>query len=106
MTRKTSWAAWFLTMSLVAPALAAPAVPSPRAAVAAAAAADTQGASPGAPARAPGTRTFGSPADEKRYAAREAASPEARNYRAGDVIVISVTTLVIILLIVIILILI
>jgi predicted double-glycine peptidase len=43
--------------------------------------------------------------DQDTYAARETTSPEAKKYKAGDVIVISATTLAIILLIVIILIL-
>jgi hypothetical protein len=47
----------------------------------------------------------GSKADDQRYAMREAASPDAKNYKAGDVVVISVTTAVIVLLAVIILIL-
>lgn len=101
MTRNNSWAAWFLTMSLVAAAQAAPVAPSPKAA----ATVDTRSASPGAPTPVPGTRTLGSPADEKRYAQREAASPEARNYRAGEVVVISVTALVIILLVILIIVL-
>jgi predicted double-glycine peptidase len=48
---------------------------------------------------------LGTRAEEESYAARETASPEAKKYRAGDVIVISATTLAIILLIVIIIIL-
>lgn len=53
----------------------------------------------------PSKSSFGSRTDEQRYAAREKASPDAKNYRGGDVIVISVTLAVIILLGVIILIL-
>lgn len=47
----------------------------------------------------------GSIADEKRYAAREAASPEAKTFRGGDAIVISTTAVAIILLVIIIIIL-
>lgn len=43
----------------------------------------------------PGTRM-----EEKRYAAREAASPEARNYRGGDVLVISASAVAVVLLVV------
>jgi hypothetical protein len=49
--------------------------------------------------------SLGSSEEAKRYAAREEASPEARNYRGGDVIVLSATAVAIILLVVIILIL-
>jgi hypothetical protein len=69
------------------------------------AAAELQGTPAGTSARAPRTRTLGSQADEKRYAVREASSPEARNYRAGDVIVISATALIIILLVILIIVL-
>jgi hypothetical protein len=55
--------------------------------------------------RAPSGTVAGTPAEDQRYAKREAASPDAKNYKAGDVVVISVTTAVIILLAVIILIL-
>ena len=55
--------------------------------------------------RAPNGTAPGSPAEDQRYARREAASPDAKNYKAGDVVVISVTTAVIVLLAVIILIL-
>jgi hypothetical protein len=55
--------------------------------------------------RAPSGPAAGSPAEDQRYAKREAASPDAKNYKAGDVVVISVTTAVIILLAVVILIL-
>jgi hypothetical protein len=48
---------------------------------------------------------LGARADEARYASREAASPEARKYRGGDVIVISATALVIVLLVVLIIVL-
>jgi hypothetical protein len=40
----------------------------------------------------------GSDLDEKRYAAREAASPEAKQFRGGDVVVITATTAILILL--------
>jgi hypothetical protein len=43
--------------------------------------------------------------EEDLYAAREAASPQAKKYRGGDVIVISTTVLVIVLLIVVIIVL-
>jgi hypothetical protein len=55
--------------------------------------------------QAPRGTAVGSKADDQRYAMREAASPDAKNYKAGDVVVISVTTAVIVLLAVIILIL-
>ncbi len=58
--------------------------------------------------RAAGEVATGAPtlrADEQAYASREAASPDAKKYKAGDVIVISATTLVIILLVVLIIIL-
>jgi hypothetical protein len=55
--------------------------------------------------RAPSGTVAGSDAEDRRYAMREAASPEAKNYKGGDVVVISVTTAVIVLLAVIILIL-
>jgi len=55
--------------------------------------------------RAPRGTAAGSPAEAQRYARREAASPDAKNYKGGDVVVISVTTAVIVLLAVIILIL-
>jgi hypothetical protein len=55
--------------------------------------------------RAPRGAVVGSPAEDKRYAMREAASPDAKNYKGGDVVVISVTTAVIVLLAVVILIL-
>lgn len=48
---------------------------------------------------------LGSNAEEKRYAARAAESTEARNFRGGDVIVISATTLAIVLLVILILVL-
>jgi hypothetical protein len=93
----------FLMLGLLALALSAPAR-----------AADTRGQN-SAPSSAelsmpkvgsvPQGTSLGSRAEEQRYAAREAASPEAKKYRGGDVVVISVTTLVIILLIVVIIIL-
>lgn len=55
-------------------------------------------------ASVPRGATLGSRAEEQRYAAREAASPEAKKYRAGDVIVISVTTAALIVLVVVLLI--
>jgi predicted double-glycine peptidase len=56
-------------------------------------------------ANLPPRTTLASMTEAQRYAAREAASPEAKKYRGGDVIVISATTLAIILLIVLIIIL-
>ena len=55
--------------------------------------------------RAVPREAFGARADEARYAAREAASPDAKKYRGGDVIVISATALVIVLLVVLIIVL-
>lgn len=49
--------------------------------------------------------SLGSRADAQRYASREVASPEAKQYRGGDVIVISATAVAIILLVIVILIL-
>jgi hypothetical protein len=48
---------------------------------------------------------LGARSDEQRYAAREAASPDAKKYRGGDVIVISASVLVVILLVVLIIVL-
>ena len=48
---------------------------------------------------------LGTPIDDQRYAAREAASPEAKKYKGGDVIVISASAVAIVLLVVLILIL-
>jgi hypothetical protein len=48
---------------------------------------------------------LGSRSEAHRYAAREAASPEAKQYRGGDVIVISATAVAIILLVIVIIIL-
>jgi hypothetical protein len=48
---------------------------------------------------------LGARSDELRYAAREAAAPQAKKYRGGDVIVISATVLVVILLVVLIIVL-
>jgi hypothetical protein len=56
-------------------------------------------------ASVPSGVSLGSRSDEAKYAAREAAAPDAKKYRGGDVIVISATALVIILLIVVIIIL-
>jgi hypothetical protein len=50
-------------------------------------------------------RSAGQRSDEMRYAQREQASPDAKKYRGGDVIVISVSVLVVVLLIVLIIIL-
>jgi hypothetical protein len=47
----------------------------------------------------------GSSAEEARYAAREAATPEAKKYKGGDVIVISATAVAIVLLVVLIIVL-
>jgi len=55
--------------------------------------------------RLPPGAARGSAVDDQRYGAREAASPDAKQYKGGDVIVISVTAAVIILLVVVILIL-
>lgn len=55
--------------------------------------------------RAPRGTVPGSAAEDQRYAMRQAASPDAKDYKGGDVVVISVTTAVIVLLAVIILIL-
>jgi predicted double-glycine peptidase len=61
---------------------------------------------PAAAARTAGEGTAVDPStDAQRYAAREATSPEAKKYRAGDYIVISASALIVILLIVIIVIL-
>ncbi len=58
----------------------------------------------GAP-HTPNRGVLGSRADEERYAAREAASPDAKQFRGGDVIVISATAVAIALLIVLVLVL-
>jgi hypothetical protein len=62
-----------------------------------------------APARAtastPSGAELGSRAEDRRYASREAASPDAKQYRGGDVLVISATTIAIILLVIVIIIL-
>ena len=62
----------------------------------------TSAGAPGAAANVPSGVSLGSSADEARYAAREAATPEAKKYKGGDVIVISVTAVVVVLLIVVI----
>lgn len=54
---------------------------------------------------APRGVAMGSRTEEQRYAAREAASPDAKKYRAGDVIVISASALAIVLVIILIIIL-
>lgn len=56
-------------------------------------------------ANAPKGVWLGSQSEDRRYAVRETASPDAKKYRGGDVIVISATALIIALLVVIILIL-
>jgi hypothetical protein len=90
----------FATFGILALALASPAY-----------AADAANNSPPAqsqPAKAehaPRGTAAGSKAEDQRYAMREAASPDAKNYKGGDVVVISVTTAAIVLLAVIILIL-
>jgi hypothetical protein len=66
-------------------------------------------AGPSAPAASPaplprGTE-LGSRSEDRRYASREAASPEAKQFRGGDVVVISATTIAIILLVIVIIIL-
>lgn len=48
---------------------------------------------------------MGSRSEEQRYAAREASSPDAKKYRAGDVIVISASAVAIVLIIILIIIL-
>jgi len=48
---------------------------------------------------------LGARGDEQRYAAREAAAPQAKKYRGGDVIVISASVLIVILLVVLIIVL-
>jgi hypothetical protein len=60
---------------------------------------------PAALARPPERAALGTPSEQERYAAREAASPEASKYRGGDTIVISVTAVAIVLLVVLVLIL-
>ena len=67
--------------------------------------APTAGASTPSTVRLPPGAARGSTVDDQRYAAREAASPDAKQYKGGDVIVISVTAAVIVLLVVVILIL-
>jgi hypothetical protein len=54
---------------------------------------------------APAGVSLGSTEDQKRYAAREVASPNAKNFKGGDVIVIGASALVVILLVVVIIIL-
>jgi hypothetical protein len=49
--------------------------------------------------------TLGSRSDERRYASREAASPDAKQYRGGDYVVISATAIAVILLVIVIIIL-
>jgi hypothetical protein len=48
---------------------------------------------------------LGSRAEDRRYASREAASPEAKQFRGGDAVVISTTAVAIILLVIVIIIL-
>lgn len=52
---------------------------------------------------APKGATLASKAEDDHYAAREAKSPDAKQYRGGDVIVISATTVAVILLVVLVL---
>lgn len=59
----------------------------------------------GARPHTPSGGVLGSRTDEERYAAREAASPDAKQFRGGDVIVISATAVAIALLIVLVLVL-
>jgi hypothetical protein len=54
---------------------------------------------------APRGTSLGSRSEEARYAQREATAPQAKNYRGGDVIVISASVLVVVLLIVLIIVL-
>jgi hypothetical protein len=61
-----------------------------------------QSAERASPARGVALGTHG---EDQRYAAREAASPEAKKYRGGDVVVISASAVAIVLLVVLILIL-
>jgi hypothetical protein len=90
----------FATVSLLTLALASPvyAAPPPQRSPAAE-------SKPAVVEQAPRGTAVGSQAEDQRYAMREAASPDAKNYKGGDVVVISVTTAVIVLLAVIILIL-
>lgn len=53
----------------------------------------------------PPRASFGARSEEARYAAREAASPDAKKYRGGDVIIISAGALALILVIVLIIVL-
>lgn len=92
--RKDALAALILTLSVVSSVYAAPDN-----------GASIQDTTKVSDVRAPQGRAMGSRADEARYAAKEAASAEAKNYRAGDVIVISATALVIILLVILIIVL-
>lgn len=96
MARRKSYA----TLGLLTLALAAPARASGDRAVNSGAAAESAQRTSNIPHRT----AFGSRSEEQTYAAREAASPDAKKFRGGDVIVISVTTAVIIVLIVVLLI--
>lgn len=60
---------------------------------------------PPARAPAPSGAALGSKMEDELYAAREASSPDAKQYRGGDVIVISATTVAVILLVVLVLVL-
>lgn len=93
---------WFLAASLATSARAAPA-PEARQPAGAQASGSLEGAA--RPASPPRGAALGSREEEARYAAREASSVGAKNYRAGDVIVISGTALVIILLVILIIVL-
>jgi hypothetical protein len=61
---------------------------------------DSRGAAPAREGVSPG-----SPADQKRYAAREVASPDAKNFKGGDVIVIGASAVAVVLLVVLVIIL-
>lgn len=54
---------------------------------------------------APAGVSLGSPADQQRYAAREVASPNAKNFKGGDSVVIGASALAVILLVVVVIIL-
>lgn len=98
MKRKLIATVGFLTMALAAPAYAGDTRLT-------SSTASTSDASRPRAVGVPRGTSLGSSADEAKYAAREAASPDAKKYRGGDVIVISVTAVAIILLVVIIIIL-
>ncbi len=62
-------------------------------------------ARPAGDSTAPPRTSFGARNEEARYAAREAASPDAKQFRGGDVIIISAGVLALILVIVLIIVL-